>query len=90
MCFYHVFSRNTGNHTHTQTHTHTDTHRHTDTHTQTMHTHSLPTWLLGETTPVGVLCFHNDSKDDLERAEKGAEWERGKCKKIEIRQSVRS
>lgn len=60
----------------------------THTHAQTMHAHSLPTWLLGETTPVGVLCFHNDSKDDLESAEKGAEWERGKCKKIEIRQSV--
>lgn len=40
---------------------------------------------------MGVLCFHNDSKDDLESAEKGAEWERGKCNQIisnEIRQSV--
>ena len=43
-----------------------------------MHMHTLGTWLLGETTPVGVLCFHNDSKDDLERVE----WERGKCEKI--------
>lgn len=31
-----------------------------------MHTHTLPTWLLGETTPVGVLRFRNDFKDDLE------------------------
>lgn len=69
MCFYHlVFSRNTSKHTHT--------------HKQTMHTHTLPTWLLGETTSVGVLCFCNDSKDDLESAEKAVEWERGKCKKI--------
>lgn len=35
------------------------------------HTDDLPTWLLVETTPVGVLCFHNDSKDDLESGEKG-------------------
>lgn len=41
--------------------------------------HTLPTWLLGETTPVGVLCFRNDSKDDLESTEKGVEWEQGKC-----------
>lgn len=60
-------------------------------HTQTRLTHTLPTWLLEETTPVGVLCFHNDSKDDLESAEKGAEWERGWCNKIvsnELRRSV--
>lgn len=54
-----------------------------------MHTHTMPTWMLRETTPVGVLCLHNDSKDDLESTERGAEWERGSCKKIvsnEIRQ----
>lgn len=52
------------------------------TQSQTVYTHALPSWLLGETTPVGVLCFRNDSKDSLKTAERRAEWEYGKCKKI--------
>lgn len=55
----------------------TNTHAHIYTEPVLMHT--FPTWLLGETTPVGVLCFRNDSKDDLESTEKGVEWEQGKC-----------
>lgn len=52
------------------------------TQSQTIYTHALAAWLLGAMTPVGVLCFRNDSKDSLKTAERGAEWEHGKCKKI--------
>lgn len=31
---------------------------------------------------MGVLYFRNDSKDSLKTAERAAEWEHGKCKKI--------
>lgn len=55
--------------------------RNTSDRTHT-HTHKLPAWLPGETTPVGVLCFHDDSKGDLESAETGAEWERGEGMRI--------
>lgn len=37
----------------------TQTHTHTHRLTQTLHT---DTHTFGESTPVGVLCFHNDSK----------------------------
>lgn len=58
-------------------------HKHTNTHAHIIHTytHTLPTWLLGEMTRVGVLCFCYGSKDNLESMEMGLEWEQVKCKK---------
>lgn len=51
---------------------------------------TLPTWLPGETTPVGVLCFRNDSKDDLESSGDGCRVgaRQEKLFQNEIRQSA--